>query len=115
MKRGEFYLADLSSRSGSEQRGIRPVIILSHDAFNLTQSWRSIIVISISTSATQANRGPTVVRLPQGAGGLTRESVALCHQITTLDRPKFSQRIGALSSDLLTEVGDAVKRAVDLS
>ena len=54
MKRGEVYWADLAPRSGSEQRGRRPVVVISHDAFNQTPGWRSIIVVPLSTSAAQA-------------------------------------------------------------
>src|SRR5437762_226493 len=50
MTRGEVYWADLVPRSGSEQQGRRPVIVISHDAFNQTQNWRSIIVVPLSTS-----------------------------------------------------------------
>jgi mRNA interferase MazF len=85
MKRGEVYWADLAPRSGSEQQGRRPVIVISHDAFNHTQSWRSIIVVPLSTSVAQTGRGPSAVLLPQRAAGLGKNSVALCHQVTTLD------------------------------
>lgn len=115
MKRGEVYWADLVPRSGSEQQGRRPVIIFSHDAFNQTPNWRTIIVIPLSTSSAQARRGATAVLLPQGAGGLTRESVALCHQVTTLDRAKLSQRIGELTSDQLQQVEAGLKAALDLT
>ena len=114
MKRGEVYWADLVPRSGSEQQGRRPVIVISHDAFNQTQGWRSIIVVPLSTSAAQAGRGPSAVSLPQGAGGLSRESVALCHQVTTLDRSKLTQRIGELNSAELRQVEDGIKAAMDL-
>jgi mRNA interferase MazF len=63
MKRGEVYWADLAPRSGSEQQGRRPVIVISHDAFNQTQKWRSIIVVPLSTSVGQAGRGPSAVLL----------------------------------------------------
>ncbi|MBA3569446.1 MAG: type II toxin-antitoxin system PemK/MazF family toxin [Pyrinomonadaceae bacterium] len=81
---GEVYWADLVPRSGSEQQGRRPVVVISHDAFNQTQGWQSIIVVPFSTSAAQAGRGPSAVLLPQGAAGLGKDSVALCHQVTTL-------------------------------
>ena len=67
MKRGEIYWADLAPRSGSEQQGNRPVIVISHDAFNEVPSWRSVIVVPVSTSASQARRGPTAVLLERGA------------------------------------------------
>jgi mRNA interferase MazF len=114
MRRGEVYWADLVPRSGSEQRGRRPVIVISHDAFNQTQGWRSIIVVPLSTSAAQAGRGPSAVPLAQGTAGLDRDSVALCHQVTTLDRSKLTQRIGELNSTELRQVEDGIKAAMDL-
>lgn len=114
MKRGEVYWADLAPRSGSEQQGRRPVIVISHDAFNQTQGWRSIIVVPLSTSIAQAGRGPSAVPLRRGVAGLTRESVALCHQVTTLDRAKLTQRIGELSPTELSEIENGLKAAMDL-
>jgi mRNA interferase MazF len=89
MKRGDVYWAVLSPRSGSEQQGRRPVVIVSHDGFNQTPNWRSVVVVPISTSSAQTKRGPTAVLLPAKSGGLTKTSVALCHQLTTLDRAKL--------------------------
>jgi mRNA interferase MazF len=114
MRRGDIYWATLAPRSGSEQSGRRPVIVLSHDAFNQTPAWRSIIVIPLSTSKAQARRGPTVVALSAGTAGLPGNSCALCHQITTLDRAKLTDKIGALSPDVLTLVEQALLAAVDI-
>jgi mRNA interferase MazF len=114
MTRGELYWADLVPRSGSEQTGRRPVIVVSHDGFNRTPGWMSIIVVPLSTSAAQATRGPTVVRLPPGAAGLAKASVALCHQVTTLDRAKLTTRIGLLPAELLQELEAGLKAAMDL-
>jgi mRNA interferase MazF len=115
MRRGEIYWADLAPRSGSEPRGRRPVVVVSHDGFNRVEGWRSIIVVPLSTSAAQAARGPTAVTVRRGAGGLGRESVALCHQVTTLDRRKLVERIGALTRDAMASVDAALKAALDLS
>ena len=115
MKRGEVIWAELAPRSGSEQRGRRPVIVLSHDAFNETPGWRSVIVVPLSTSAAQAQRGPTAVPIPKGEAGLKEDSVALCHQITTLDRAKLGQLLGLLSPTSLTTVERGVVAALDLS
>lgn len=114
MKRGELYWAELIPRSGSEQTGKRPVIVISHDSFNSVSTWRSVIVVPISTSTAQA-RGPTAIALPKGAGGLKKASLALCHQVTTLDRAKLTQKIGELSQDLLFLVEDGLKAAMDLN
>lgn len=114
MKRGDVYWADLVPRSGSEQTGRRPVVVVSHDGFNQTPAWRSIIVVPVSSSVLQAKRGPTVVEFPGGAAGLSKPSVAVCHQVTTLDRAKLTKRIGVLPVDLLTEVARGLKAAMDL-
>ena len=114
MKRGEIYWADLAPRSGSEQQGRRPVIVISHDAFNQTPRWNSVIIVPLSTSSAQAARGPTVVAIPAGVAGLRRGSAAVCHQVTTLDRAKLTRGIGTLPADLLRALEDALKAAMDL-
>ncbi|MGD0498062.1 MAG: type II toxin-antitoxin system PemK/MazF family toxin [Bryobacteraceae bacterium] len=114
MKRGEVYWADLVPRSGSEQTGRRPVVVVSHDGFNQTPGWRSVIVVPISTSSSQGKRGPTVIELSGGTAGLPKTSFAVCHRVTTLDRAKLTKRVGSLPSDSLFEVEEGLKAAMDL-
>ena len=114
MRRGEVFWADLSPRSGAERRGRRPVVVVSNDGFNLAPSWRSVIVVPISTSEAQARRGPSTVPLPAGSARLRQPSVALCHQVTTLDRAKLTERVGSLPADLLAHIDDALKAALQL-
>lgn len=114
MKRGEVYFADLIPRSGSEQTGRRPVIVMTHDSFNQIPGWMSIIVVPISTSSAQAKRGPTVIELSAGTAGLSKTSFAVCHQVTTLDRAKLTKRVGSLPASALREVEDGIKGAMDL-
>ncbi len=114
MKRGEVYWGDLEPRSGSEQTGRRPVIIISHDGFNLTHGWRSVIVVPLSTSPAQAARGLSVVPIPQGVASLPRDCFAICHQVTTLDRSKLGTRIGELTQSELIKIEDGLKAAMDL-
>jgi mRNA-degrading endonuclease toxin of MazEF toxin-antitoxin module len=101
MKCGEVYWADLLPRSGSE-------------GFNQTTGWMSIIEVPVSSSSPQAKRGPTVVGLPAGAGGLTKARVPLCHQVTTIDRAKLTKRKGGLSLQLLMDVESGLRAAMDL-
>ncbi len=115
MKRGDVHWADLVPRSGSEQAGRRPVIVMSHDGFNGTPGWRSIIVVPISTSSSQGKRGPTVIKLLGGSSGLPKASFAVCHQVTTLDRAKLTKRVGSLPSESLREVEEGLKAALDLT
>ena len=114
MRRGEVYWADLAPRSGSEHRGRRPVVILSHDGFNRVPDWRSLIVVPLTTSGRQRRAGPTAIPLPKGAAGLSRASTALAHQITTIDRRKLARRIGTLDAEHLDRVEQGVRAALDL-
>jgi mRNA interferase MazF len=88
--------------------------VISHDSFNRAPGWNSIIVVPVSTSASQAKPGPTVVELSAGTAGLAKTSVALCHQVTTLDRAKLTKRVGGLPASVLREVEDGLKGAMDL-
>ena len=87
---------------------------MSHDGFNQTAGWRSIVVVPISTSASQGRPGPTVIEIPAGSGGLSRASFAVCHQVTTLDRAKLTRKVGTLPGEVLAEVELGLKAAMDL-
>ncbi len=114
MRRGEIWEAELRSRFGSEQSGRRPVLVISNDGFNEIATWRSIVVVPCSTSDKQRARGPTAVTLKRGAGGLRKGSVALCHQITTIDRDKLVARWGALDALELASIEEGLRAALDL-
>ena len=93
--------------------GRRPVIVVSHDGFNQTPGWRSIIAVPISMSSSQARRGPTVIELSRGTAGLPKTSFAVCHQVTTLDRAKLTKAVGSLPPKPLREVEEGLKAAMD--
>lgn len=114
MRRGDLYLAELRPRSGAEIHGEHPVLVISHDSFNRVQGWRSVTVVPLTTSANQARRGPTVVLIADGVGGLRGDGVAVCHQLTTLDRAKLTRRLGALPPEVLAAVEAGIKAALDL-
>lgn len=114
MRRGEIWEAELRPRSGSEQSGRRPVLVISSDGFNEIESWRSVVVVPCSTSDKQRARGPTAVALRKGAGGLRKSSVAVCHQLTTLDRAKLVSRWGTLDAEDLRAVERGILAALDL-
>lgn len=90
------------------------MIVVSNDGFNLIAAWRSVIVVPVSTSEAQARRGPTAVPLASGAGGLPKAGVAVCHQVTTLDRAKLTERLGALTPSALAAVEGGLRAALDL-
>jgi mRNA interferase MazF len=115
MKRGEVYWANFSPRSGSEQKGLRPAILVSHNLFNQTKQWNSLLVVPISTSVKQfqRNASTTVVLLPKSMD-LAQDSYALCHQLTVLDRSKVRDYITVLTPDLLQEVEEAMMFALGI-
>lgn len=114
LRRGDVYWAELKPRSGSEQSGRRPVVIVSHQIFNDAGAWRSIIVVPFSTSDAQLARSVTVVSVPRRTGGLAEPSAALCHQVTTLDRGKLKERLGTLPHDCMLEIARGLKMALQL-
>ncbi|MCK6507544.1 type II toxin-antitoxin system PemK/MazF family toxin [Myxococcota bacterium] len=114
MRRGDLFLAELQPRSGSELQGPRPVVVISRDSFNRVEAWSSVIVVPLSTSERQARRGPTAVPVPDGAGGLRGDGVAVCHQVTTLDRSKLTRRLGALPPEVMKAIEAGIKAAMDL-
>lgn len=89
-------------------------MIVSHDAFNRVGTWKSILVVPLSTSGAQARRGRTAVAIPSGTAGLAQASVALCHQVTVLDRSKIGSRIGTLPADVLGDIDTGLMHALDL-
>ena len=115
MRRGELYLAELRPRSGAEMEGERPVLVVSHDGFNGVESWRSVTVVPLTTSPQRARRGPTAVPIPDGAGGLRGDGIAVCHQLITLDRGKLTRRLGVLPPEVLAAVELGIKAALDLA
>lgn len=115
LRRGEVYWAELRPRSGSEQSGRRPVVVVSHQVFNDAPAWRSVIVVPCSTSDAQRRRAATVVSLPRRTGGLPSSCVALCHQVTTLDRAKLKERLGILPEEHLRAIGLGLVTALQLA
>lgn len=114
MNRGEVWWALLEPRSGAEQQG-RPVVLVAHQGFLDVPSWRSLVVVPVSTSTRQSRRGPTVVPLGEAPSGLSADSVALCHQVTTLDRSKIERYIGTLPEEAMSRLEAGLKAAMGLS
>ena len=115
MVRGDIYFADPSPRSGSEQQGRRPCIIVSTDEFNLDSGWRTLSVIPLTSAEKWIRDFPTFVIFNKGECGLPKKCVALAHQITTIDRQKIiPQKIGSLSADKLAELDQAICNYLNL-
>ncbi len=105
IKRGELYYADLSPVVGSEQGGIRPVLVVQNDVGNKYSP--TVIVCAITSKLTKAKL-PTHVELKEGEAGLLKASVALLEQIRTLDKRRLQERVGAMSPDDMKKVDKAL-------
>ena len=112
MKRGDVYDARLDPTEGSEQAGIRPVIIVSRNAINAASS---VLLAVPCTTYRQGRRiYPSQVLISKPAGGLTRDSVALAEQVRVLAKTRLLQRRGSLSSKDLRKLDRALAIALDL-
>lgn len=105
IKRGEIYYADLSPVVGSEQGGIRPVLILQNDVGN---KYSPTVIVTAITSQLGKAKLPTHVELPAEQYNLPKNSVALLEQIRTLDKRRLQEKVTSLSQEKMKEVNKAL-------
>ena len=106
VKRGEIYYADLSPVVGSEQGGVRPVLIIQNDTGN---RYSPTVIAAAITSQTGKARLPTHIELPvQQECGLTRDSVVLLEQVRTLDKRRLREKMGRVDRELMDRVDAAI-------
>lgn len=118
IKRGELYYADLSPVVGSEQGGVRPVLVVQNDVGNKYSP--TVIAAAVTSKLTKAKL-PTHIELDASLYGLSKNSVILLEQIRTLDKRRLKERIGELpfgtmrkvDGALLISLGFAEKNGVD--
>lgn len=111
-KRGDIFYADLSPVIGSEQGGIRPVIILQNDVGN---RYSPTIIVAAITSQINKAKLPTHVEISSEAYGLNRDSVVLLEQIRTLDKKRLKEKIGHMTEEDMAKVDEAVLISLGLS
>lgn len=104
VKRGELYYADLSPVVGSEQGGVRPVLVVQNDTGN---KYSPTVIAAAVTSKIHKARLPTHIELPQ-AFGLQKDSVILLEQIRTIDKKRLMSRIGELPPATMSRVNRAI-------
>ena len=103
--RGEIWLANLNPTQGSEQSGIRPVIIFQNDLVSRYSS--TTLSIPLTTNQSRASL-PICLFIPQGEGGLAQNSVALCFQMRVLDKTRLIKKLGILSDSRIVELEETV-------
>ncbi|HAJ77859.1 MAG TPA: PemK family transcriptional regulator [Clostridiales bacterium] len=104
IKRGEIYFADLSPVIGSEQGGIRPVLVIQNDIGN---KYSPTVIAAAITSQLSKTKLPTHIEL-EHTYGLPKDSVVLLEQIRTLDKRRLKEKICELSSLKMTEINQAL-------
>ena len=111
VKRGDIYYADLRPVVGSEQGGIRPVLIVQNDVGNRHSP---TVIAAAITSQTGKARLPTHIPLSAAKCGLEKDSVVLLEQIRTIDKQRLKERMGKLDDRLMTKVDSALAVSVGL-
>ena len=112
VKRGEIYYADLSPVVGSEQGGVRPVLIIQNDVGNKFSP--TVIAAAISSSKNKAKL-PTHVFVDTDGTGLKTDSIILLEQIRTLDKRRLKERMGEVSKPFMDEINHALSISFGLT
>ena len=105
VRRGELYYADLSPVVGSEQGGVRPVLVVQNDVGN---KYSPTVIAAAVTSRIDKAKLPTHIELSAREYGLTKDSVVLLEQIRTLDKTRLKERIGQVSADKMRKINEAL-------
>lgn len=105
MKRGDIYYADLSPVVGSEQGGVRPVLIVQNDVGN---RYSPTVIAAAITSQTEKSKLPTHIELDSKNCGLSKDSVVLLEQIRTIDKRRLREKMGTLDASSMSQVNNAL-------
>ncbi len=105
VKRGDMYYADLSPVIGSEQGGVRPVLIIQNDVGN---KFSPTVIAAAITSQTSKSRLPTHININSSEYGLMKNSVILTEQIRTIDKSRLLEKIGQVDSVTMHQVNSAL-------
>lgn len=112
IKRGDIYYADLSPVVGSEQGGLRPVLIIQNDIGN---RYSPTVIAAAITSRMGKTRMPTHIDIHAEKVGLAKDSVILLEQVRTLDKRRLKEKMGHLDDELMGEVNSAIAVSFGLS
>ncbi len=105
VKRGEIYYADLSPVVGSEQGGVRPVLIVQNDVGN---KHSPTVIAAAITSQRDKSKLPTHIGINATSCGLSKDSIVLLEQIRTIDKKRLKERMGELDSPSMAQVNNAL-------
>ena len=109
--RGDLFYADLSPVIGSEQGGVRPVVIIQNDIGN---KFSPTTIVAAITSVKNKSSMPTHVNVGKDVGGLPKDSVILLEQIRTIDKKRLREKIGSFSNDIMNKINEAMSISLAL-
>lgn len=112
IKRGDIFYADLSPVVGSEQGGIRPVLIVQNDIGN---KYSPTVIAAAITSQINKAKLPTHIEISAQEYGLAKDSVILLEQIRTIDKQRLREKIGHLDEELMERVNEAISISFGLA
>jgi len=105
VKKGDIFFADLSPVIGSEQGGVRPVIVIQNDVGN---KYSPTVIVAAITSQINKAKLPTHVEIKAGDHGLNKDSVILLEQLRTVDKRRLKERIGRMEAEAMKKVNEAL-------
>lgn len=111
VKRGDVYFADLSPVVGSEQGGVRPVLIIQNDIGN---RFSPTVVVAAITAQIQKAKLPTHIEIDAKRYGFDRDSVILLEQIRTIDKQRLTDKITHLDEEMMRRVNEAIQISLGL-
>lgn len=111
VKRGDVYFADLSPVVGSEQGGVRPVLVIQNDIGN---RFSPTVIIAAITAQIQKAKLPTHVEIDAKRYGFERDSVILLEQIRTIDKQRLTDKITHLDDEMMEKVDEALRVSIGL-
>ena len=106
IKRGYLYYADLSPVVGSEQGGVRPVLIIQNDIGN---KYSPTVIVAAITSQINKAKLPTHIEISAHEYGLNKDSVILLEQIRTIDKKRLREKIGCLDKNMMLKVDNSLQ------
>ena len=112
MRRGDIFDARLNPTEGSEQAGVRPVVIVSRNAIN--ENISAVVVVPLTKAASVKRYYPNNVTIAKGEAGLTFESVLLGGQVRAISKSRLLRQRGTLSTEIMQQVDRALRITLDL-
>lgn len=112
VKRGDVFYADLNPVIGSEQGGVRPVLVIQNDVGN---RYSPTVIVAAITSQINKAKLPTHVEIISKSYGLPRHSIVLCEQVRTIDKKRLREKLGGLDEENMRRIDEALKISLSLA